>query len=106
MRAWIRVKFALFVCIQMAALAACVSTRQGAARDFVRRWQAINPGMTVEEVRTRLGMPDASYIIPTDGTRRIEYWIFTDTNWASIPPPEAYVIYYDSGGRVSTVVSP
>jgi len=61
--------------------------------------------MTTQEVRCLLGKPYTSYI-PTDGTNRIEYWLFTHTDFPFIPPPEAYVIYYDSNGGVSTLASP
>lgn len=61
--------------------------------------------MTEQEVRTRLGKPYTSYI-PTDSTTRIEYWLFTHTDFPVVPPPEAYVIYYDRSGRVSTFASP
>ena len=56
--------------------------------------------MSAQEVHSRLGKPYTSYI-PTDGTNRIEYWLFTRTEWSLVPPPEAYVIYYDRSGRVS-----
>jgi hypothetical protein len=92
-------------CIAVVALSGCASARHGASSNFIRQWQAIHPGMTAQEVRTQLGKPYTSYI-PTDGTELIEYWLFTHTDWSSVPPPEADVIYYDSGGRVSMSTSP
>jgi outer membrane protein assembly factor BamE (lipoprotein component of BamABCDE complex) len=86
-------------------LSGCASARHGASSDFISQWQTIHAGMTAQEVRTRLGKPYTSYI-PTDDTNRIEYWLFTHTDWAFVPPPEAYVIYYNRSGRVSSSFSP
>ena len=98
-------KSAFLSCIAFVALSGCASARHGASRDFITQWQTIQRGMSAQEVRAHLGKPYTSYI-PTDGTDRIEYWLFAHTDWAFVPPPEAYVIYYDHSGRVSTSASP
>jgi hypothetical protein len=99
------VNFAFLSCIAVVALSGCASARHGASRNFIRQWQTIQQGLTTQEVHTRLGKPYTSYI-PTDGFNLIEYWLFTDTDWVILPPPESYVIYYDNSGRVSTLALP
>ncbi|HEX8312314.1 MAG TPA: hypothetical protein VF614_13415 [Chthoniobacteraceae bacterium] len=98
-------KSGLISCIAVIALAGCATARPGASNDFIRQWRTIHPGLTTQEVHTRLGKPYVSYI-PPDSFNLVEYWLFTDTDWAVVPPPESYVINYDNSGRVSTSATP
>ena len=99
------VKSAFLSCLAVIALSGCATARHGASSDFISQWHTIQTGMTAQEARSRLGKPYTSYI-PTDGTNRIEYWLFTHTDFALVPPPEAYVIFYDRSGRVATFATP
>ncbi len=97
---------ALFLAlITLATLSACAAPRKKGPPGFGEQWQTLRLGMTSADVRQRISTrPTSSY--ETDGGGHIEYWLFTRTDFADVPPAEAYVIWFDRHLKVTELREP
>ena len=97
---------ALFLAlITLATLSACAAPRKKGPPGFGEQWQTLRLGMTSADVRQRISTrPTSSY--ETDGGGHIEYWLFTRTDFADVPPAEAYVIWFDRHSKVTELREP